>query len=1132
MLNLLNAGEWNCPGYEPKVQYKPGRRVRYSRSCVRFGREPLYRTSSILRNRIRRGSALPRCPLACLLICAGIASPISRAKAQGSTTAAIVGRILDESGHGLIGVDVVVTNRATGISMHATSRPEGRYRVSGLEVGGPYSVTAHRIGSPVKTRMGLFLTLGQEIEVNITLQQQAVLLQAVETEAPAGNLFSRAHMGTESFLSDSTIHQMPVLNRDLYDLVRLVPQMSTWFTLAPSGAGPRLNSIRIDGISDQVPSSNLAAGQLYGGKVIPLDAVQEYQVLFSPFDVRQGSFAGSGVNVVTRTGTNELHGSVYAYGTNDHLGPDVPFVRNLPYEKGQAGLSVGGPIVPDRLLFFVASELQRREIPAPGPYQRPDLSSESGLPVSTKDIARFQELLNARGMDAGSAGPVTNGNPSASLFLRLDAPIPSWNSRVTMRGTYGHADSAIFARPTALAPTDCPSAACFPLSSLQHSRWVNKQSEAVQLVSNFANGAYNELLAGYVGIVSGFNPTVKAPLILVTVPGTAGLPAVLQSGTHEIATGQRNASSTIEFTDNLSVSAGPHRITAGLSGQWFNLRAFQLRGSYGVWQFTSLDSLQMGAASEYRVTRDTGSVTAASGGLYAAYVGDEWAASPRLTVTLGVRIDMEVLSAHPAYVAAIDSTFRLRTNQVPSGDVAWSPRLGFNYRLTPASDTPVQMRGGVGLFTGHPPLFWLFGGFAAYGLAARTLQCGSLPGDAGPAPLFQPDYRTPPRACAGGQSFGTGGGGEIDAIDSHLRLPQSMRASLAIDAPLPLGLLGTLEGLYTLATHSPLFSSINLVSPNATDTHGRVLYGAIDAEGIASPSRVLPRFGDVIAISSESRDYSYDLTGTLRKVGRMGDLQASLSYGRSFDVSSPRPVSALLADDWRYGRPIAGVQNNLVVGTSDFDQPLRIRVAGTLHSPWQTLSSHLSLYYVGGMGFPYTYVAGGGQGRGDLNADGAVGNDPIYIPRSALDTTEIRFAGSPAEVQSQQTGFERFIDGASCLRTQRGRIMARNSCRSPWMSLTNLSIRQTLPAVARHLATIELQVFNLLNLLNSHWGREAVPTGATLTTTSQIALLSQVGETTAAQPQPIYRFDPAMSRYNFDNIDTYYQIQLALRYSF
>ena len=1052
--------------------------------------------------------------------------------AQGTTSAAIAGRVLDTQGRGLSGVEVVVTNHATGIAMRVSSRAEGRYLVSGLEVGGPYSVTVRRIGSPMQTRTGLFLSLGQQLQVDLTFEQQAVRLQEVETQATRDRVFSRAHTGTEALLSDSTIHQMPVINRDLYDLVRLVPQISTWFALAPSGAGTRVNSIRIDGVTDQVPSSNFAAGQLYGGKVIPLDAVKEYQVLFSPFDVRQGSFAGANINVVTRSGTNELHGSVFGYGTNERLGPNVPLVRNAQYDKQQFGISLGGPIVRDRFFFFLSSELQRRTIPALGPSAGQSPSDQSSLPVAETNIARFQQLLSGYGLDGGSAGAVTNENPSSSTFLRLDAPIARWNSRITLRGNYGHADSSIFARPTTLAPTNCPPTGCFSLSSLQHSRWVDKRSIAGQLVSNFAHGAYNELQAGYTDLTSGFQPTVRQPLILVTVPGTSGAPVVLQSGTHEIATGQRNETWTGELTDNLSVSAGAHRVTFGFSAQLFDLDAFQLRGAYGIWEFASLDSLQAGTASRYRITRDTGSVTSAHGAYHAVYVGDEWEASPRLSLTFGIRADHSTLSARPPYVPSVDSIFGLRTDGVPSGSVAWSPRLGFNYRLTSSDSQPVQVRGGAGLFTGRPPLFWLFGGFAAYGLATRTLQCGPLPGDAGGAPAFRPDAQNPPQACAGGQTYGASTNGEIDVIDASLRLPQTMRATLATDARLPFGLVGTLEGLYTHATRAIFFAPVNLSAPVAADVHGRLMYGTVNATGAAVPTRVAPTLGDVIAITNQSKDYAYSVVAELRKQSRLADLTGSFTYGRARDVQSPRTVSALLTDNWRFARPVTGRQDDRSLGTSDFDQPFQVRASGTVRSPWQRFGTSLSFLYVGGSGFPYTYVAGGAAGRGDLNADGVAGNDPIYIPRTAFDTTEIRFAGTAADVQTQQAAFERFIDGATCLSKQRGRVMGRNSCRAPWMNVTNLALRQALPSIREQSLVLELQVFNLLNLLNSSWGRLALPTGTSLATTSQIPLLSQVGQTTGPGAQPIYRFDSKMRRYSDENFDTYYQLQFAIRYTF
>ena len=1066
------------------------------------------------------------------LVLAALVAPATQAVAQSVTTAAIGGRIVDGDGLGLVGIDVVVTHQGTGITMRATSRAAGRYLVSGLEVGGPYSVTARRIGSPPRTRSGLYVSLGQQLQVDIVLEQQPVTLQAMETQSVRGSVFSRAHTGVETHLADSLIHQMPVINRDLYDLARLAPQTSTWFAITASGANPRVNSIQIDGVRDQVLSSNLAAGALYGGKVMPLDAVKEYQILFSPFDVRHGGFAGAGVNVVTKSGTNDLHGSAFAFGTNEQLGPNVPFIRNARYDKQQLGLSLGGPIVRDRLLFFVASDVQRRFIPALGPYVDGGMSSQSMLPVRPADVARFQRLLTARGVDGGSAGAVTNANPSSSVFLRLDAPVSRWNSRVSVRGTFGHGDSSIFARPTTLAPTNCPTDACFPLSSLQHSRWVDKRSAAVQLISNLPGAAYNEVLLGFTRTVAGFRPTVRQPLILVTVPGTGGSPATLQSGTHEIATGQRNVNWSGDVTDNASVAIGAHRFTAGVSTRLFDLRAFQLRSSYGVWEFASLDSLEAGTASRYRVTRDTGSVTAVHGMYHSLYVGDTWDASSRLSLTFGLRSDIQFLRAHPPYVRAADSALHMRTDRVPSGLIQWSPRAGFNVDLTRADGSPAQLRGGAGLFAGTPPLFWLFGGFSAYGLAARTLQCGDLATDAGRAPAFDPDYANPPTSCAGGQSFGGATTGEIDVIDPALRFPQVFRASLAADRTLAGGVIATIEGLYTRSARALFYTGVNLAEPVAFDRDGRLMYGTISSTGIASPTRISSRLGDVVSIRNQSMDYAYDVTGQLQKAGRFADVTASVSYGHARDVQSPRPVSALLIDDWRFARPVAGRQDDLSLTTSDYDQPLRVRASGTIHSPWQRLRTDLSFYYVGGSGFPYTYVAGGAGGRGDLNADGAVGNDPIYIPRAATDTTEIRFSGTAAQIEAQQTAFDHFIDAAPCLHRQRGKIMDRNSCRTPWMNLTNLAVRQMLSGKTRQVFAVELQVFNILNLLNPRWGRVQLPTGAVPTTTNQIALLSQTGEAALPQLQPVYHFDTATRRYSSENYDTYYQIQLAVKYTF
>lgn len=1057
-------------------------------------------------------------------------------RAQSTTTAAITGRVVDTASAGVASAEVVVKNDATGAVTRIRSRADGSFVVAGLDVGGPYSITVRSLGVGTKRLGGVFLQLGQRLQLDVQLAPQPVTLAPVDVRAIHDRTFSRAHKGTESFIGDSTIHRMPLVNRDMYDLLRLVPEVATWNAMSAGGVGPRLNSIQIDGVSDQTVFGGVPAGSVLGGRSISLEAVKEYQVLLSPYDVRLGNFAGAAINAVTRRGTNEFHGSTFAYGTNEQLGPDVAFIRDARYSKTGFGFSLGGPILRDRLYFFVAPEFQRRFIPAIGPYIGQDGSSDAPVPVTALDVRRFQQILSTYELNGGTAGAVDNENPAANVFARLDAPLPRWNSRLVLLGNYSQVDSGVFARPTPVPNSNCPTPACFPLSSLQQTRSFKKRSLALQLFSTLSGGAYNELIVGHLDTPSSIGPTVKAPLVLVTTRGTSGQPALMQAGSHEISTADSTDNVSTQITDNLTIPLRQHRITIGVSSQLFKVRRFDLRGAYGIWEFASLDSLDAGLASSYRVTRDFGTAEVPlRGSQHGLYLSDDWDPTPRLSLTFGLRADIPLVSWTPPYMPSVDSLLGRRTDEFPSGQVQWSPRFGFNLDVSAEEDRLTQLRGGVGLFTARPPVAYLFGPFANYGVTSGTLRCGSLAGAAGPVPVFEPDYQNPPIECANGQGFGAVTPAEIDLMDPNLRFPQVLRVSLATDRQLPLGIVGTIEGLYTRGVRTFFFSPANLTEPIGVDRRGRVMYGTVATTGIATPSRITTRFNDVISVTNASEDYAYDLTAQIQKTFRArGNVQLSFTHARARDVQSLRAVRPVLIDNWRLSRPVAGRQDAIATGVSDFDQPFRVRASGTVHSPWRRWATDLSFYYIGGSGLPFTYVAGGAAPRGDLNADGATGNDAIYIPRTAFDTSEIRFAGTAAEVATQQAAFEEFIDGASCLREQRGRIMARNSCRSPWSNLAHAALRQSLPTASDHNLSVELQVFNLLNLVNSDWGRVELPTLANPAATMQVPLLSQTGQTpgSLSQSQPIYRFDTTLRRYSYMNVDSYYQLQFALRYEF
>ncbi|HKN68876.1 MAG TPA: hypothetical protein VJW73_21475, partial [Gemmatimonadaceae bacterium] len=345
----------------------------------------------------------------------------------------------------------------------------------------------------------------------------------------------------------------------------------------------------------------------------------------------------------------------------------------------------------------------------------------------------------------------------------------------------------------------------------------------------------------------------------------------------------------------------------------------------------------------------------------------------------------------------------------------------------------------------------------------------------------------------------------------------------------------TNEALVSRGLSDIAFRNLNLNEPLGFDQYGRVMYGTIETAGRVSATR-RSNFKDVIDLVDVSANHSYQLTTRFereRGEGLTGSI--SYTYSRAWDVQTPLFVNRPGTSEWATARVMSGREDDLRASVSSNDIPHRVIIVGSYASPWTRGRTALSLYYVGESGRPFTYIAYGVGGRGDLNGDGSSANDPIYVPRDARDTTEISFTGQLAgadtsaaaqqeRARTQANAFEGLIQRTPCLRRQRGRIMGRNSCREPWSSTTVASIRQELP-VAGRLFDIQLDVFNLLNLLHGDWGlrREAIP-----------ALLEQYAQTSggAQSSRPIFRYDINRPSWSTLAIESGFELQLAGRYRF
>lgn len=1053
--------------------------------------------------------------------------------AQGNTTGAITGTVTDvQSGAPVEGVQMQVVNTATGLTRGSLSRADGRYAVLGLEVGDRYSVTARRIGLQAQSRENVRVSLSQATAVNFSMVTQATTLSTVTVTAGATEaLINPSRTGAATTITDSALRRLPTLNRDFTDFATLSPQVGSSPQSGLSGAGSnnRFNNIQIDGATEADIFGLGATGQpgaAARAKSISIESVKEYQVLISPYDVRQGNFSGVLINAVTKSGTNKVQGSAYYYGRNEDIARDQPYIPS--YQQQQYGFSVGGPIVRNRAFFFLNPEIQTRSEPAEGLFL-----GARGSSLSETDVTTFIGELEERGLtNVGTAGPVQNRNPLTNVYGRLDVNLP-FNSSLVLSYNYAKSERDIFSRGTG------GSSPSYGLSNNGYSNQPVKHSPKLQLRTNFANGAYNELLTSYNRVREKRVTPIQAPQ--VEAPVTGGR---LIGGTERSSQRNELDQDVFEITDNFTFPVGAHRVTLGTQNQFFKFRNLFAQQSFGRFEFTNLDSLERGRPSVYTVgvpiiVRDgqvalegDGSVRFSSAS-FAGYIQDQWTATNRLTITAGFRIDVPVFFDEPPLNALVLSQFGRDTREIPSGNPQYSPRVGFNWDVT--GDQRNQLRGGIGSFVGRPAYVWLANSFQNSGVSGvAQLTCRNAE-----APDFtSANAATPPTQCL---AVGTNppvtasAGSEINLLSEDLKFPQNLRATLGYDRNLFRNIVGTIELLYTRGLNNPFYQNIALAGPIGTDRNGRVLYG----DSANAPRLRVAGRSTVLDVQNQSKDYSYSASAGLAR--RFEDRwEASLFYTFTRAMEVQGLTSSTAFSQYRFGGPTAGDQAEQRLTRGRFDRPHRLVAQGSYSFPTNT---DVSLIYVGQAGTRFDYVS-----SGDLNGDGFTLNDPVYIPNNVYDLNEIRFGttnptaanGLPPVAQqivNQQIALARFIEGTPCLREQRGQIMERNSCVAPWSNSVNLSLRQAIPTLGTQRFTVGLDIFNFLNLLNKDWGEQR----QTDFTGSQ-TLLTYAGKVQAASGQPattfstgaqnIHRFDINQARFNSAFLESNYQMQLWGRYSF
>jgi len=494
------------------------------------------------------------------------------------------------------------------------------------------------------------------------------------------------------------------------------------------------------------------------------------------------------------------------------------------------------------------------------------------------------------------------------------------------------------------------------------------------------------------------------------------------------------------------------------------------------------------------------------------YLQDQWSVTPRVLVTAGVRVDVPFLPAAPPTNSALLQQLGINTAVSPSGNVSWSPRLGWSYDVR--GDGSTYLRGGVGIFAGRPPYSWFNEPFVHTGLEQVSISCRG----AGQVPAFTSDKNNQPSVCADG-TVGDNTGPLVSVLSPGFKFPRYLKAALGVDRRIGSGWVGSADLLLTRGINTYYLTDANLVAPThpATGEGGRVLYGVIDpASGEGLPNRPSPDFGQVAFATNSSGDQTLSASIELQKRFAGGaEVRASYAFTRSRDrFSAPDGFIFFNLNQ----SALDGTLEQRSLTTSEYEVPHKLTALVSANLPFGFRGT---LVYQGYSGNPYSFTV-----DGDANADGIgipgfnyTHNDLVYVPTSDTDIT-LSDPGDWSKLDS-------FIQSESCLRSQRGGILRRNSCRNPWVNGTTLRLSKMVGFGGTQAVELTADLFNALRLVNGDWG--VVRTRASYFGGSA-DLLRLVGYDTARDrgvyqvlDAPTMQIDPVASRW---------RLQLSARYTF
>ncbi|MBW8241185.1 carboxypeptidase regulatory-like domain-containing protein [Muricauda oceani] len=1020
------------------------------------------------------------------------------------TTSNIRGTVSDDQGEPLLGANVVAVHTPTGTRYGAITNEEGRFNLLNLRVGGPYEVSISYVGFKTETQTDVFLSLGKTFNLNVNLASDSQQLEEVIVVSDRGGTFGSDRTGAETSVGRRELTRLPTISRSTNDFTRLEPTASAG---SFGGRNDQFNNFSLDGAIFNNPFGLDAAqpGGQTDANPISIDAIEQIQVSIAPYDVTQSGFTGASVNAVTKSGTNEFYGTVYGFYRNEDLtggkvkGDDV-FKADL--SQSQYGISIGGPIVKNKLFFFANFEKDdRTDLGSGGFVPNRGTGGINESRVLASDFELVSNILSQVSIgdgqfyDPGSYEGFNFDQESTKGIFKLDWNI-NQNNRLAIIYNFLNASKEKPAHPTALGFRG-PNLTTLQFENAGYE--INNKIRSVQLELNstLSDQAINKLQVGYTHFDDFRNPK-STPAPTITLLDENGSSNYIIAGHEPFSINNRLDQKVFQLTNNLNFFEGDHTFTIGFSFERFefdnsfNLGAY---GDQGVFFPT-------GSIADFRDPANEADLVAfyqdafnaaiaannsleANGegnlggwalaetnvGQLAFYLQDEWNATENFKLTYGVRFDrplyfdssrkaQDVIDVAPAYVPDIPyinpnngETVFFDSTKMPTDQWLISPRLGFNWDVN--GDNTLQLRGGTGVFTGRFPFVWLGNQIA------------------NPNVFF------------------------YQVVDPDFKWPQVWRTSLGADYRFDNGLILTADLSYSKDVNGPHVQNWGLTEPSET------LQG-VDSRPVYADSDLI---NNAYVFSNSDKGRIWNAVLKAQKTFDNG-LYASLAYSylNSKDVNS---IEAEITGDAFVANAISGNANDDVLSYSRYGDTHRF--VGVISKAFKT-GTTISAFYEYAQGGRYNYIYGG-----DINNDGSAINDLLYIP-TASEIGQMNFASA-----DQAQAFEQFIQQDDYLSDNRGEYAERYGALAPWRGRWDMKILQDIKIADKNTIQLSVDVLNIGNLISSDWGVVEIPQNQQV-----------LGVTVDENNVPTYTFDTNFTEtFSSDtSLLSRWQAQFGVRYIF